>query len=137
MSHEHENSILVRCLSCHMWGINFPGELGCGNCKSSETVLYRPPCCFDALRARLAAAEAELGTMRMEHAVWEKRGLCQIVKERDEALAALNCILEAHRAVFERSVAARAFDGDGRFAQAWMRAEAALDARAKENSGKC
>lgn len=56
MSHEHSHGVYTRCWSCCTWGINFPGEMNCGNCGSKDTSTYRPECCFEELERKLAIA---------------------------------------------------------------------------------
>lgn len=58
--HVHDRSVFTRCLSCDAWGINLPGEMACGNCGGTDTVLYSPPCCLHAARKEQAEKDAEL-----------------------------------------------------------------------------
>lgn len=51
--HQHDFSLFLRCLNCHIWGIPLPqqhydGSL-CGNCGALETVAYFPKCCLIAM----------------------------------------------------------------------------------------
>jgi len=42
LSLDLDNSILTRCLNCNLWGTTVPGNTECGNCNSTDTVIYIP-----------------------------------------------------------------------------------------------
>lgn len=58
-----DNSILTRCLNCNLWGTNLPGKQECGNCRSTDTVLYIPS---DSVRKMIAHIKEKEGTTNVQ-----------------------------------------------------------------------
>jgi hypothetical protein len=68
----------------------------------------------------------EIDALREEHAIWEKHGLCQIVKERDTLKAALEVALEVARTHLKQM---RGFYPEGEnYTATQVKAQEALDA---------
>lgn len=48
VAHQHTESVFIRCKNCLLFGTPMPRDMVCGNCGSSDTVAYAPPCCVQA-----------------------------------------------------------------------------------------